>query len=78
MNDNIKAFKVGRTYSVRSICDHDCIFSFEVLRRSAKTITIKNHGSEVRRTVRVVDDVEACDPFGRYSMSPVLQANDHV
>jgi hypothetical protein len=76
MNDNIKAFKVGRTYSCRSICDWDCIFSFTVLRRSAKTITIKHHGSEVRRTVRVVDGMESCDPHGRYSMSPVLYAKD--
>lgn len=76
MNDNIKAFKVGRTYSVRSICDYDCIFSFEVLKRSEKTITLKYHGKETRRTVRIVDGMEACDPHGRYSMSPVLYAKD--
>lgn len=74
MNNAIKTFEVGRTYSVRSIGDHDCIFSFEVLKRSAKTITIKRHGSAVRRTVRVVDGAECCDPLGRFSMSPVLRA----
>jgi hypothetical protein len=76
MNDNIQTFKVGRTYSVRSICDYNCIFRFEVLKRSEKTITIKHHDREVRRTVRVVDGVECCDPHGRYSMSPVLRATD--
>jgi hypothetical protein len=77
MNDNIKAFKVGRTYSVRSICDYDCIYRFEVLKRSEKTITIITHNDRpVRRTVRVVNGVECCDPHGRYSMSPVLRAID--
>lgn len=69
-------FNVGQTYSVRSICDYDCIFSFTILSRTEKTVTIKHHGNTVRRKVRVVEGVEAIDPHGRYSMSPVLWAND--
>jgi hypothetical protein len=70
------SFKIGTTYSVRSICDYDCIFSFEVVSRTEKTVTIKSASrSDVRRKVRVIDGVETIDPHGRYSMSPVLSAD---
>lgn len=68
-------FIVGKTYSVRSICDYDCVFKFEVLARTDKTVTIKKHGNVVRRKIRVSDGVEKIDPLGRYSMSPVLSAD---
>lgn len=72
---NIVAFEVGRTYSCRSICDHNCVWSFEIVSRTAKTVVLK-HGSAdfVRRRVRLWDGIEQVDPFGRFSMSPVLSA----
>jgi hypothetical protein len=73
-NDNVLTFKVGNTYSCRSICDYNCIFSFEVVKRTASTVSIKSGGKIVRRKVRVFDGVECLDPHGRYSMSPVLRA----
>lgn len=77
-NDNTTpaTFQVGRTYRCRSICDYDCIFSFTVSARTDKTVTITAHGKPVRRKVRLSDGVEAIDPHGRYSMSPVLRATD--
>lgn len=78
-NDNAAAsrqFVVGRSYSVRSICDHDCIFTFEVVGRTEKTVTLKAGQRVNRRKVRQWDGVECCDPHGRYSMSPVLRATD--
>lgn len=72
--DSTKQFQTGRTYSVRSLCDYDCIFQFEVLGRTDKTVTIKVHGEPTRRKVKLVDGVETIDPLGRYSMSPVLRA----
>ena len=42
-------FQVGRTYATRSICDYDCIFSFTILARTAKTVTTQIHGKTVRR-----------------------------
>lgn len=69
-----KQFEVGKSYSVRSICDYDCIFSFS--KRSAQFVWLSNSsGKVVRRKVRVWDGVEACDPHGRYSMSPILTAD---
>lgn len=71
-------FEVGKTYATRSACDHECIFSFEVIGRTDKTVTIKSrHDRVVRRKVRIGSDgVERIDPHGRYSMSPVLSADD--
>lgn len=68
-------FKVGQTYSCRSLGDWDCIFSFEVVDRSEKTVTIKSHRGVVRRKIRVYDNVEKIDPLGRYSLSPTLSAD---
>lgn len=70
-------FEPGRTYSCRSICDHNCIFTFEVIARTDKTVTIKGPlaSGTGRRKVREWDGVECIDPLGRYSMAPVLRAD---
>jgi len=77
-NDNTASTKLatGRTYRCRSICDHDCIFSFTVIGRTAQWVTITAHSKPVRRKVRLVNGIEHIDPHGRYSMSPVLAATD--
>lgn len=71
-------FQVGKTYFTRSLCDHECIFSFEIVSRTEKTVTIKWYGDYVtRRKIRIGSDgVERIDPHGRYSMSPILSADD--
>lgn len=68
-------FQVGKTYSTRSICDSECVYSFQILKRTEKCVWINRNGKPTRRTVRVDrDGVESIDPHGRYSMSPVLRA----
>lgn len=69
------SFKVGLTYAARSPGDYNCIFTFPVLARSAKSITIRAHGKEVRRGITARDGVETVAPLGRYSMSPILCAD---
>lgn len=71
----IATFEVGKTYSVRSACDYDCIFRFTVTRRTAKTITVTYHGEQQTRGIRVLDSVEHCFPLGRYTMAPMLGAD---
>jgi hypothetical protein len=68
-------FQVGRTYSCRSVGDHDCVFSFAILSRTAQSVVINSHGTTARRKIRVRDGVEEIDPLGRYSMAPVLSAD---
>ena len=71
----MKAFEVGHTYSTSSICDHTCIFSFTILKRTAKTITTLVDGDKVIRRLSVYEGVETFSPFGSYSMSPVINAS---
>lgn len=75
-------FEVGKTYATRSLGDYDCIFSFTVISRTAKFVTLRtSNDEEMRRGVRISSvwpDTECCDPFGRYSLSPVLVADRHL
>ena len=65
-------FKVGSTYQARSICQHDCIFSYKVIGRTAKMVTLDN-GNNYR--VKIWEDTETIKPEGTYSMAPTLRAN---
>ena len=68
-------FEAGKTYEARSACDYDCIFSFEVVRRTARTITFLHHGQEKTRGVKQDSGGEEfCFPLGRYSMAPTIRA----
>ena len=69
-------FKTGKTYEFRSVCDHNCVWTAEVLGRSAKTITIRIDGRDTKTCkVHMADDgYERCFPLGRYSMAPVMAA----
>lgn len=73
-------FEVGRTYATRSACNHDCIYQFTVVRRTAKFIFLQGRhpGDQVeRRGVYTYDNgPEMCKPHGRHSMAPTLQANE--
>jgi hypothetical protein len=71
-------FQVGRTYSTRSICDHDTIFSFEILGRTAKTVIVKVCGKDVKRGIRVYDGCEQFKPFSTYSMCAIIRADKEV
>jgi hypothetical protein len=70
-----KCFQVGKTYSARSICDSDCVFTFTILGRTAKTITFKDMGNIKTKGVKIVDGVEQCYPQGRHSMAPIIRAD---
>lgn len=69
-------FQVGKTYTTRSACDYDCIFSFTVVARTDKNITIVGDllDKPVRRKVRVYGAQESVMPYGSYSMAPVISA----
>lgn len=69
-------FQIGKTYTARSACDYDCIYSWTVIARTAKQITLKDkHGRISKRGIRTYDGIEVCSPNGRYSMSPSIYAN---
>lgn len=70
-------FQVGNTYSARSASDHNCVWTFTVIARTAKFVTITD-GDETRRVGAIVssfDGAEYALPFGSYSMAPVIRAS---
>ena len=75
--DNIIKFQTGLKYSCRSVCDHNCIWTFTVIKRTAKFITIEDSRGEVKRVgVHVWQGSESAYPLGQYSMCPIIKADD--
>lgn len=71
-------FEVGLTYSTRSICDHTCIIDMTVIKRTRCTVTadVRSRGVKTMR-IAVHDGVETVQPWGSYSMSPMISAGRH-
>lgn len=69
-------FETGKTYTTRSICDHNCVISLTVTKRTAKTITADLGGHRGVKTLRIKDHdgVETVKPWGSYSMAPTIAA----
>lgn len=67
----MKKFESGKTYTTRSICNHDCIIAVTVAARTAKTI--KTPEGEIFR-VGEHDGAEYVKPWGSYSMAPIVRA----
>ncbi len=78
----VAKFIVGQIYSMRSPCDHNCVWSFRVIARTAKRVVLQSTNcmtpeektAHIRLGVKVWNDQETCLPLGRYSMSPILRA----
>lgn len=77
MANSIKVFEVGKSYSMRSACNHDCVWTYKVISRTRCTITIssrKNEQITCRVKANEILGAECCKPLGSYSMSPILSA----
>lgn len=79
----MERFVTGKTYECRSICDYDCVWSYEVVKRTESTVTIKDtHSGEVstKRVLKCSEHfgVEMLEPLGHYSMCPTLSADKAV
>jgi len=73
-------FETGKTYSMRSACDHNCVWTFTVISRTEKSVTLVNEKGEkisrrINRTVSEWNKAETVYPLGQYSMAPVLVAD---
>lgn len=71
----IVKFEVGKTYYDRSSCDWDTIYSFEIMSRTARQLTIRERGETYKRGIYVYNGVEYCKPHGTYSMCSVIRAD---
>ena len=73
----MNTFIPGKTYTTRSVCDYDCIFTFKCIKRTAKTVTFESimRNKPIRVKLRTESDgSEWVLPLGSYSMAPVLHA----
>lgn len=75
----MKKFEIGETYTMRSACDHDCVWTYTVTARTAQTVTITD-GEEIKkcRVCKAVSEyrnAETIYPLGQYSMAPCLSAD---
>ena len=71
-------FEIGKRYTMRSICDSNCVWAYEVVARTNCTITIKDLLDGSIKKCRIIKDsseYEWVRPLGKYSMSPSLRAN---
>jgi len=68
-------FIAGKVYQCRSICDHECVFKYEILSRTKSFITIKNHNEITKRKIYLDGTEEYCYPQGQFSMAPILRAD---
>lgn len=73
-------FEAGKTYFMRAIGDHDCVWEYTVTKRTASTVTLDNgKGSivcKINKKVSEWNNTESVYPLGRYSMAPVLRAEN--
>jgi len=71
----MKMFREGQTVASRSICDSDCIFRGEILKRTEKTVTVKTVQGVKRCKIHIYDEEEFIYPFGQYSMAAIFKAS---
>lgn len=69
-------FTPNQELSARSICDHDCIFTGTVVKRTAKMVTVHTsmYGDKNVKIMIDEDGSEYCYPHGRYSMATIFRA----
>ena len=69
-------FETGKTYTTRSICNHDSIIAITVVKRTAKTIVADCGGWAGVKRLRITEyeGEETVKPWGSYSMAPQIRA----
>ena len=71
-------FKVGKSYTTRSMTDYDSLYCVTVVRRTKKTVWFNlegRHSGDVRTCrVHLNGGIETIKPCGNYSMCPVIWA----
>lgn len=76
---NIIKFEAGKSYQVRSIGDRDCVWTFEVLKRTEKSIWVRGSEHKNKRLgISIYNGEEMVKPFGTFSMAPTLCAGGVV
>ena len=78
----MKQFEVNGLYSMRSICDQNCVWQYIVVARTACTVTLTTMEGHTPKTIKCRINKRASEyrggetvyPLGQYSMAPALTA----
>lgn len=73
-------FEIGKTYYMRSVCNHEAVWSYTVTARTAQTITLTYGSNEsircrINKQISEYCGAESVFPIGKYSMAPILSAD---
>ena len=74
-------FEIGKKYEGISVCDSDCKIKIEVISRTEKTLKVKSNNKLTKESLRVkidMDGNEYVNPWGTYSMAPIIRAEKEV
>lgn len=79
MNNSITTFETGKNYTLRFIGDADLKPSLTVIKRTAKTVTVKGADLDNKRCgIKIYDNVEYILPYGSYSMAPSCKSSNII
>lgn len=74
----MKRFEIGSIYSMKSICDSNCVWRYIVTARTAQTVTLSDGKETVKcrisKKASEYLNAETVYPLGQYSMAPSLTA----
>lgn len=71
--DTINTFQVGHTYAARCISDSNITFTYKVVKRTAKFLTVEDKwGDQKRCGVKISDGREFALPDGSYAWAPII------
>jgi len=74
---NMKKFEIGKEYFDTSACDHNCVFTIKIVKRTEKTVTFERNGKTRRAKLFSDERGEYIIP-DRYSMAPVFRAEREI
>lgn len=75
----MKQFEIGKKYTHGYAGDSSLFSTYEVVARTAQTVTVVNNRGEVskhriNKTLSEYFKAESIYPLGQYSMAPILSA----
>ena len=73
----MKKFEIGKEYFDTSACDHNCVFTIKIVKRTEKTVTFERNGKTRRAKLFSDERGEYIIP-DRYSMAPVFRAEREI
>ena len=73
----MKKFEIGKEYFDTSACDHNCVFTIKIVKRTEKTVTFERNGKTRRAKLFSDERGEYIMPY-RYSMAPVFRAEREI